>query len=789
MNRSRGITFGLRDFLSAAIILTILSSATLLAVVNADESFKDDWYYAPGVLVVEFSTSLAKSGFVTGTQGKVRSGNAAIDELMSTLRATGLERMFVQTQKSLARGDIDLSGYYRITFDPNADLDRAADQFASLPEVVRVEKVGVHPLMATPNDPSYGTLWGLNQGNDRDIDAPEGWDIEVGDSSILVGAMDSGVQWDHADLGGQSPYLNGNIWINWAEQNGIEGMDDDNNGYIDDIRGYDWVEVIGAWPGEDGDTPDNDPMDFNGHGTHTAGTMAAITNNGTGVSGVAGGWSPTQRGCRIVPLRIGWSQDDGNGVERGYVRMDFAAQAFNYATQIGVDAVNCSWGSSNSGGIATALSNATNAGMIVCNSAGNSNNTAAGYLSTRSDVISVASLSSSGAKSSFSNYGSWVDVAAPGSSINSTYSAHGVPTYAYLSGTSMASPHVAGLAGLIRSRNAGLSRQQVTDIILGNVDNIDAQNGGFIGMLGSGRINARKALEQVYEVQIDAANRVGTAPHSIDFSAAAPFAVNEWRWYFGDGDSSLSALASHNYADLGTYDVTVVAIGSSDTASTTMSDYVIVHADTLEFVDFVGGRLDPLYCEIRLRNIAPIKSLDLPIHFPGNMNIDLESISSAGMRAEHFELVQVQMADPGSYKMHIRMVADIGGGTPPLPAGDGTLLRINFVYNSPPPVSGFTLVDTTRFDSFVFSAVTSAGAYVPTITSGTLQVNGGVRGDADGNFQLTIADPVFLINYVFAGGPAPALYNGDADSSGAISIADAVFLINFIFGGGPPPGP
>ena len=409
-----------------------------------------DWWYADGVLVVNFKSEVARTGFQTG-RGVAHTGLTSVDALFDKYRAKSLEKLFVGAGNPSSATEIDLSGYYRITFSAKDSLDKAFADFSALAEIEHAERVGVHPVFATPNDPSFGQQWGLNQANDQDIDAPEAWNSATGDSAILVGAMDTGVNWQHPDLAGAFPYINGNIWINWAEYNGASGEDDDGNGYIDDFRGWDFVDGVSGWPGEDSNVPDNDPMDFNGHGTHTAGIMAAITNNGVGVAGVAGGWSPSQRGCRIMPLRIGWSQSYA-GQEMGYVRMDFAAQAFYYATVKGVTSVNCSWGSSNSGGIDAAVTNAVAHGVVVVSAAGNDNNSNASYLCSRSDVLAVASLTSSGSRSSFSSYGTWVDVSAPGSNIYSTYSNHNSPGYATLSGTSMAAPFVTGLAGLLRGR-------------------------------------------------------------------------------------------------------------------------------------------------------------------------------------------------------------------------------------------------------------------------------------------------------------------------------------------------
>jgi len=762
-------------------ILLLMIGQPVSAVVQPDGSTGGDWWYAKGVLVIKFSDDYSRSSFSVDKQNP-QTGFSAVDALFNTYRVNALEKMFVQTEKSLSRGDQDLSGYYRVTFDTTLSLDDAFKEFAALDQVAGVEKVGVHPIDATPNDASFSGLWGLHQANDRDIDAPEAWDIESGDSSILVGAMDTGVQWQHPDLAGASPYINGNVWINWAEYNGFENEDDDGNGYVDDIRGWDWVDVTGQWSGEDGGTPDNNPMDFNGHGTHTAGTMAAITNNSIGVAGVAGGWTPTG-GCRVVPLRIGWSQANSSGGETGYVRMDFAAQAFNYATQLGVTAVNCSWGSSNSGGISAAVDNAIANGMVVVTSSGNSGNTTASYLAARTDVLAVASVTSTGAKSSFSNYGTWVDVSAPGSSINSTYSNHGSATYGFLSGTSMASPHVAGLAGLIRSRVPGLSSSEVRDLIVASTDNIDAQNPSYIGTLGTGRINAFTALQSLFSATASADVQIGSAPLSVSFNGSSASVVNTWMWFFGDGDSAAGQNAMHEYTTPGTYDVSLRITGPEGEATEYMPSFVIVHADSIEFVGFNGDAGDPLVCDVRLKNFAPITSLRLPVTYAGNMNITLDSVSYVGTRAADFTSKSTASNDPSSKRFTLQFTDNDGG----IPEGDGTLFRMYFRYNATPPLVGLNLVDTTRYSTLLFTINTPVGSYAPAIIPGTLNVAGGLRGDANVDGVLSVSDPVYLINYIFSGGAAPPVYNGDADASTVVNISDAVYLIAHIFSGGPPP--
>lgn len=773
-------------FMFVMTIIVLFISGSLVAVVNTQGGqTSPGWYYADGVLIINFKPDVAKSAFRLGSND-IATGLPAIDALFSKYQVSSLEKLFVGAEKPLSTKDVDLSGYYRINFKTTASLDVVASDIGKLSEVEHVEKTSVHPLLAIPNDPSFGSQWGLNQSNDQDIDAPEAWDLEAGDSAILVGAMDTGVQWNHPDLAGGSPYINGNIWINWAEYYGTASVDDDGNGYVDDIRGWDWVTGVSAWPGEDGSTPDNDPMDFNGHGTHTSGIMAAMTNNSTGVAGVAGGWGPSQRGCRIVPLRIGWSQSYA-GQEYGFVRMDFAAQAFYYATQIGVTSVNCSWGSSNDGGIAAAVTNAINNGMVVVSAAGNDNNQNQSYLCSRSDVLAVASVTSSGSKSSFSSYGSWVDVSAPGSNIYSTYSNHGSPGYATLSGTSMSAPHVTALAGLLRSRLHSLSHDALDSLITGSTDNIDAQNPSYLGLLGSGRINAYKAVSKVFSAQIIADHRFGPAPLTVNLSGFSQDSVDTWLWHFGDGDSASGQTVSHLYNLPGSYDVNLRVTGPGGTSSTNLPSYVVVYADTIQMVDFSGDPTVPLVCSVRLKNFAPIATIDLPIIYSGNMDISLDSISVIGTRGAAFESVFIQASSSVNHIFSLSMIANNGGGSPPLPQGDGVLFRMFFKYDQAPPIAGFNIVDTTRFSSYSYRVVSSMGAYSPVIIPGTISITGGLRGDADLSGIVNISDVAYLLEYIFADGTAPPLYNGDADANGIVNITDVIYLIAYIFNNGPSP--
>jgi len=548
-------------------------------------------WYVPNEMVLKLAaeTREINEAVVTKENEVAATGNISLDELNKKFGVTRFVREFPGERERMAERQMeDLSRYYIVEFNRKYSLKEVRAAYDGIASVEKTEAIGVHPVYERiPNDQFFASYqWNLRNANDHDIDATEAWDLETGDEEIILGDLDTGLQYNCRDLGGTSPYTDGNVWINWPEYNGTPGVDDDGNGYTDDWIGWDWVHgVYNVWPGEDSTKADNEPTDFNGHGTHVAGIMGAITNNAYGIAGIAGGWGTPANGLKIMACRIGWSAPHPvYGYEVGYVRMDFAAQAMYYATNKGVTAINCSWGSSNSGGLGAAVTNAVNNGVIIVHAAGNDGSSYADYLGSRSDVINVCATNNQDIKASWSNYGTWVDLAAPGVSIASTYSDHYTPdVFVLMDGTSQASPHVCAAAGLLNSYDNTLTRTEITDLILNYTDYIDDLNPSYAGLMGSGRLNVFKSLDaavvpsvtviqpnggevlyigQEYDVIWDASDNVGIDSTMIDYSvdsgdnwtwlASLPGNPGTWTWTVTGPPSSTCRMRVTCYDGVGT---------------------------------------------------------------------------------------------------------------------------------------------------------------------------------------------------------------------------------------------
>ncbi len=551
-----------------------------------------DVQYVPDRFIVVL-TEAAGSFDATDYRTLGKSGINSLDLLAGKY---AIEYMRPQFIGAAQRGITELSRYYKVQFIGPHDLQAVMDAYAADPLVDHVEPIGIHPMYATPNDGYYDPYqWYHNQTSDHDIDSPEAWDIQTGSDNLIIALLDSGVRYYHPDLGGvngspSNPGASrGNMWINTTELNGSSGVDDDGNGYTDDWIGYDFIDgVSNCWPGEDCNTKDNDPRDFNGHGTHTAGIMGMLTNDGYGMAGTAGGWGNGSQaeygnGVKVMCLRMGYSYNY-LGQEYGVVMMDAAAEAFYYAADNGAKIASCSWGSSNSGGIGAAATYFINNGGIIVVAAGNDGaEVSPPYLNSRGDCISVAATDENDNGASFTTYGTWVNICAPGNNIYSTYHDHYDPNtnyWASMGGTSMAAPMTAAVCGLIWSQNPGWSAAQVEDQLYSSADNIDAYlSSKYIGKMGAGRINSYNAVNTGTPPPVanfSGSPTSGCVPLTVNFTDLSTGDITSWDWTFGDGGTSTGQNPSHQYTTTGTFTVSLTVTGPGGSDTETKTGYITV---------------------------------------------------------------------------------------------------------------------------------------------------------------------------------------------------------------------
>jgi subtilisin family serine protease len=366
---------------------------------------------------------------------------------------------------------LPLAGLQLVTLPSGVAGDHARTALERSSGVLYAEPNYKRSLQATPDDTHFGQLWGLhNTGQsvggtagtaDADIDAPEAWDITTGSPATTVAIVDTGIESGHPDLAPQA-------WSNPGETGAgreTNGIDDDQNGYVDDPGGWDWV------------AQDGDPADEHGHGTHVAGTVAARGNNGQGVTGVS--WQ-----SKLMALRV--LDADGEGTVADVV------DAYAYAAANGAPIVNASLGSTGFSFTEydTLRSLPGTLFVVAAGNDGESNEVSPHYPCSYdlANIVCVAASNNRDGLAGFSNYGATsVDLAAPGRSILSTWPGG----YAYASGTSMATPQVSGVAALVRAHLPGASVATMRNSLLAGADLRPAFAGKTVT---GGRLNALGSL-------------------------------------------------------------------------------------------------------------------------------------------------------------------------------------------------------------------------------------------------------------------------------------------------------
>jgi hypothetical protein len=426
-------------------LLLVFISSSLFASTNIIE--ENGLKYFSDVVIIKLkskNTGLSKST-ITKTLSKQ----------FSSFGVSEITKHFNPKDKS---DETEINRIYKIKISSPFNPTYVSSKLTKLSEIEWAEPLYLREIVSTPNDSLFTSQYAL-----KNINAEAAWDITKGNSNIIVAIVDSGVDWNHEDL-------NAHIWEN---NDPINGIDDDNNGYIDDIRGWDFGGLDG--------TPDNDPTeDSPTHGTHVAGIASAVTNNSIGVAGI--GYNLT-----LMPIKTSRQDIGDNIIAYGY-------EGIIYAADNGANVINCSWGGFGySNAEQEAIDYAVSKGCVMVCAAGNDGLNEVIYPAAYKGVLSVGNTTSTDIISTTSNYGKDLDVCAPGSSIISTWQSLTSP-YISISGTSMASPLVAGLAGLVIDKFPTYTPLQIIEQIRVNADNIDNINPTKTDLLGSGRINAYKAL-------------------------------------------------------------------------------------------------------------------------------------------------------------------------------------------------------------------------------------------------------------------------------------------------------
>jgi len=477
--------------LSAAIALVLVLSALSAATAAS---------YEPGQIIVKF---IPEVGTVTpeSKDGVISVGLASLDAKMSQYGVGHIEQIFPHKASELGH-------IYQFDFDPAHNVKSAARDFARDEHLLYAEPRFIHRPCDAPNDPNFqnGLQWFFNK-----VFATEAWDITHGDPSVVIGIVDTGVDKDHPDL-------EANRWFNLGEDADGSGgfttpdwnlIDDDGNGFIDDFFGWDFQGLIGI--------PDNQP-DEGGilHGTHSAGICCGVTDNDQANAGMS--WN-----CPYMTVKT--SRDGEDQIRKGY-------EGIQYAADNGAAVINIGWARADTASAfeQEIIDSAFAKGAILVAAAGNDDPSESYappdtcpvmYPAAYDHVVAVAATDISDRAASFTYYGTWVDVSAPG---NGMYSHLWDDSYGMRSSTSAACALVSGIAALLKVQEPAMTSDEFDQRMHTTSDHIDHLNPSYAGWLGGGRVNAYRALANIVSAA-DPLSDHGALPedHALSQNYPNPF--------------------------------------------------------------------------------------------------------------------------------------------------------------------------------------------------------------------------------------------------------------------------
>ena len=439
--------------------------------------------------------------------------NAPISILHVQHKVESLHPLFSYIERPSLNSN--LKRIYLLRFAPDAPLKDLRAVYEQSPLIEAVEYNYLRPTLATgvvPNDPKYPEQWSLPL-----MKLPQAWAIEKGNRNVVIAIIDSGIDYRHDDLAPKA-------WINPGEMP-ENGLDDDGNGYIDDVYGWDFTDAPNLQAEGDYLEGDNEPIDEKGHGTHVAGIAGAMPDNGIGIAGVA--WD-----CPLMAIRAGLSIGGSSRMQD-----DDSAAAIVYAVDNGASVVNMSWGSERrSFVIQDAIDYAYARGAILVAAAGNSQKPTAIFPAAYRKVIAVASTEQNQQRFYQSNFGASVDIGAPGNVILSTQIHN---QYRLLTGTSMASPHVAGVAALLLAKRPALTHEEVRHILISTADPVYQEESEALDerFVGAGTVNAERALlaSGVLQARILAPETNSGGADSINIvGTAGGYKFRSWQLSYGE---------------------------------------------------------------------------------------------------------------------------------------------------------------------------------------------------------------------------------------------------------------
>ena len=480
---------------------------------------------------------------------------------LNALEGVKKSAQITEVKKAFKLNDVRLTSILKVTSTlPPARFIPLINQLSF---VDYAEQIPIYQTFYTPND-LHSNQWNLKK-----IDAEGAWNHNRDASKIVVAVVDDALLLSHPDL---SP----NLWVNTGEV--VNGVDDDGNGYVDDINGFD----VADWDA-DPNPPSKATSSVFSHGTHCAGIISARTDNNVGIASI---------GCNAKLMAVKTAQDntDGRSLQAAYEGVEYAI--INHA-----DVISMSWGGGSQSITYQKLFNvAHDAGIVLVAAAGNSNVGSPMFPAGYNHIISVAASNGSDLKASFSNYGSTIDVTAPGVNIWSTVC--GSSQYGNMSGTSMACPLVSGLCALMLANSPGIAPDSVEHCLKSTADDIDAANPNYVGKLGAGRINAEQALNCVKGILnpgFDISQSTACPGQEVQFFSdliGAPGVTFQWSFPGGSPATSTSSSPKVKYVSEGYYGASLKVSNGVRTDELKLDSILLIEIPTAHIsgnFDIVSG--------------------------------------------------------------------------------------------------------------------------------------------------------------------------------------------------------